>query len=79
MASLLQNGGRLWLPRLRNLFEDFRISGQFVGDALERRIVVTGIDRPLGVARRRFDRRSRLFRIHRRHRIGRRPPRANKG
>jgi hypothetical protein len=55
-------GRRALLPRCGNLLQGLGIFGQFIGDALKCRIVITRLDRLLRIARHRFDGRLLLLR-----------------
>jgi hypothetical protein len=61
-APRLRNGRRILPLRLGKLLQSLRIFGQFIGDALKSRIVITRPDRLLRFARQSFDGRSLLLR-----------------
>jgi hypothetical protein len=61
-APRLPNGRRILPLLLGNLLQGLGIFGQFIGDALKSRIVITRPDRLLRFARQRFDSRSLLLR-----------------
>jgi|HubBroStandDraft_6_1064221.scaffolds.fasta_scaffold56782_5 hypothetical protein len=61
-APRWRNGRGILPLRLGNLLQGLRIFGQFVGDALKSRIVITRPDCLLRFARQRFDGRSLLLR-----------------